>query len=387
MIERIGPESALMAAGLTEAPTASVGYGAAGVAYALYRIACATSDPAHLATAEIWLSRAALEMNKDEAFHNVALEMTPEVVGRVSPLHAAPGIFCVEALLSQARGDLVSQQAAIDGFAALSQAPCDNLDATLGRCGTMLTAAMLLETIPAESQIDTTRLRAVGDDVMRALWEKLDSYGPVSECPELRYSGVAHGWAGMLYATMRWCHITGQSLPATVEPRTAQLAELAEPIGRGARWPWVIPAKGHRSQVSYMPGWCNGSAGFVHFWTLAHERFQHERYLSLAHRAAWNAWESSGPVANLCCGLAGQSYALLNLFKHTGEQEWLQRARDLAIRAVMVARDPQTPRQTGNDGTALRDESLYKGGLGVAILAAELATPRAACMPFFESEG
>jgi hypothetical protein len=313
--------------------------------------------------------------------------MTPDVVGQVSPLHAAPGIFSVEALLSQARGDLISQQAAIDGFAALSQAPCDNLDATLGRCGTMLAAAMLLETIPAESQLDTTLLRAVGDDVMGGLWEKLDSYGPVSECPELRYSGVAHGWAGMLYATMRWCRITGQSLPATLETRIEQLAELAEPVGRGARWPWVIPAKGHRSQVSYMPGWCNGSAGFVYFWTLAHEHLRHERYLSLAHRAAWNAWESSSPVANLCCGIAGQSYALLNLFKHTGEHEWLQRARELAIRAVTLARDPQAPRQTANDGAGLREESLYKGGLGVAILAAELAAPRAACMPFFESEG
>lgn len=387
MLDQIGPASALMATGLIEAPTASVGYGAAGLAYALYRIACATSDPVHLATAEIWLSRAARDMNKNEAFHNAALEMTPDVVGRVSPLHAAPGIFCVEALLSQARGDVVSQQAAIDGFAALSEAPCDNLDATLGRCGTLLAAATLLETIPAETQLDISRLRAVGDGVMRDLWEKLDSYGPVSECPELRYSGVAHGWAGMLYATMRWCRVTEQSLPATLESRTEQLAELAEPIGRGARWPWVIPAKGHRTQVSYMPGWCNGSAGFVHFWTLAHERFQEERYLTLGHRAAWNAWESSGPVANLCCGIAGQSYALLNLFKHTGESEWLQRARELANRAVMVARDPQTPRQTANDGTALRDESLYKGGLGVAILAAELAEPRAACMPFFESEG
>jgi serine/threonine protein kinase len=386
-LDRIGPASALMAAGLTEAPTASVGYGAAGLAYALYRIACATSEPAHLATAEIWLSRAAREINNDEAFHNAALEMTPDVVGQVSPLHAAPGIFSVEALLSQARGDLISQQAAIDGFAALSQAPCDNLDATLGRCGTMLAAAMLLETIPAESQLDTTLLRAVGDDVMGGLWEKLDSYGPVSECPELRYSGVAHGWAGMLYATMRWCRITGQSLPATLETRIEQLAELAEPVGRGARWPWVIPAKGHRSQVSYMPGWCNGSAGFVYFWTLAHEHLRHERYLSLAHRAAWNAWESSSPVANLCCGIAGQSYALLNLFKHTGEHEWLQRARELAIRAVTLARDPQAPRQTANDGAGLREESLYKGGLGVAILAAELAAPRAACMPFFESEG
>jgi serine/threonine-protein kinase len=168
--------------------------------------------------------------------------------------------------------------------------------------------------------------------------------------------------------------------------RASQLAELAEPVGRGVRWPWVIPAKGQRGQVTYMAGWCNGSAGFVHFWTLAHERLRDERYLTLAERAAWNAWESPGAGASLCCGLAGQSYALLNLFKYTGNAEWLKRGRDTAHRAVLVARDPATPRQTGNDGSPLRDESLYKGGLGVAVLAAELAQPRESCMPFFECE-
>ena len=386
MLARIGPSSAMLASGLTDAPTASVGYGAAGIAYALYRIACAKSDPANLATAEIWLSRAAREMHKDEAFYNATLDMTPEIVGKVSPLHASPGIWCMEALLGQARGDLVSQQAAIDAFASVSQAECDNLDATLGRCGTLLAASMLLETLPAESQIDTARLRVLGDNVMHDLWERLDSYGPVAECPEIRYSGAAHGWAGMLYATMRWTRATGQALPAPVEVRTSQLAELAEPVGRGVRWPWVIPAKGQRGQVTYMAGWCNGSAGFVHFWTLAHERLRDERYLTLAERAAWNAWESPGAGASLCCGLAGQSYALLNLFKYTGNAEWLKRGRDTAHRAVLVARDPATPRQTGNDGSPLRDESLYKGGLGVAVLAAELAQPRESCMPFFECE-
>lgn len=387
MLAQIGPEGPLMKSGLHEAPTASVAYGGAGVAYGLYRIACATSNPAWLAAADIWLTRAARDIHRDEAFHNSALEMTPEVVGHVSPLHAAPGIFAVQALVGQAMGDLASQQAAIEAFAAASQAPCENLDATLGRCGTLLAASMLLETIPAHSQLQTTSLRELGDDVIRGLWQQLDTYAPVSECPEIRYCGAAHGWAGMLFATMRWCRCTGQAMPSAVEQRLEQLAELAEPIGRGARWPWVIPPKGRRGQVTYMPGWCNGSAGLVYLWTLAHERFRSEKYLALAQQAAWNAWEGTGAIASLCCGLAGQAYALLNLFKHTGEQDWLTRARELTNRAVLVSRDPHTQRQAAPDGTPLRDESLYKGGLGVAVLAAELAMPRDACMPFFESEG
>lgn len=386
MLDRIRHDGPL-SSGLTDAPTASVAYGAAGLAYALYRLACMRSDPALLAAADVWISRAALDINKDEAFYNSALEMPLEVVGRVAPLHALPGIYCVQALVSHAMGDLASQQAAIDSFAAASKAPCENLDATLGRCGTLLASSMMVETIPGQTQLDVTRLRDLGDEVMRGLWEQLDAYAPIAECPEIRYSGAAHGWAGMLYATIRWSRSTGQKPPASVEPRLEQLAELAEPVGRGARWPWVIPPKGNRIQVTYMPGWCNGSAGLVYLWTLAHEVFRHEIYLALARKAAWNAWETPGAAANLCCGLAGQAYGVLNLFKHTGESEWLRRASELANRAVVISRDPYAQRPTAPDGVPLRDESLYKGGLGVAVLTADLASPRNACMPFFESEG
>ena len=43
-----------------------------------------------------------------------------------------------------------------------------------------------------------------------------------------------------------------------------------------------------------MPGWCNGTAGYVHVWVLAHQALGDERYLRLAERAAWNAFEEAG---------------------------------------------------------------------------------------------
>src|ERR1017187_8368600 len=62
-----------------------------------------------------------------------------------------------------------------------------------------------------------------------------------------------------------------------------------------------------------MAGWCNGSAGFVFTWTLAHQLLGEARYLELAEKAAWNAWELREGLGNLCCGLVGQAYALLNV--------------------------------------------------------------------------
>lgn len=62
-----------------------------------------------------------------------------------------------------------------------------------------------------------------------------------------------------------------------------------------------------------MPGWCKGSAGFVHLWTTAHALLGNGRWPTLAERAAWDMYTTSTPIAQLCCGLAGQVYALLDM--------------------------------------------------------------------------
>jgi hypothetical protein len=106
-----------------------------------------------------------------------------------------------------------------------------------------------------------------------------------------------------------------------------------------------------------------------------------EEYGTLAERAGFDAWESEGQIGNLCCGFAGQAYALLNLYKHTDDKAWLHRAQGQAQRAARSILE--TP--AGNE-LGLQPESLYKGELGVAVLAAELERPEFAAMPFFERE-
>jgi len=180
---------------------------------------------------------------------------------------------------------------------------------------------------------------------------------------------MAHGWCGYIYAALRWCDASGDPLPARLVDRLHEFAALKTPKGRGVFWRPTIDAAPH----GIMPGWCNGSAGQVFLFTLAHRMLGDDEWLQLAHLSAWNNWDEPRGPSSLCCGTAGRAYALLNLYKHTGSTEWLSRARQLANHAAFVA---ATTSQRGN--------ALWKGELGVAVLVADLASPENARMPFFE---
>ena len=125
-----------------------------------------------------------------------------------------------------------------------------------------------------------------------------------------------------------------------------------------------------------MPGWCNGSCGYVFLWTLVHRWSGEPRHLDLALGAGWDSWDAPDPALSLCCGLAGRGYALLALQRATGDDVWLRRARTLADRGA-------------SQGKAQLDQahSLYKGDLGLAVLAADLERPATAHMPLFEIAG
>ena len=155
--------------------------------------------------------------------------------------------------------------------------------------------------------------------------------------------------------------------------RLEQLAALARPVGMGVRWSWTNDRGS--AGASTMAGWCHGTAGHVWLWTAAHLALRDDRWARLAERAAWDVYATPQPTANLCCGLAGQAYALLEMYRHTGEQIWLRAAGELAARAAVAVRDG------GSAGTI--PGSLHKGEVGVAVLAADLSRPEAAAMPFF----
>jgi len=347
------------------APTCSINFGAAGIAFALTRLGKLTGEAADLEQAKRWLSIAEQRQTDADAFVD-GDEITHDLVGYVSPFHNASGVAAVRAFLSEATGDHLRQQAAVDEFRAATMAPCESLDITLGRSAVLLMAA-LLYAVSDPAWPATQRLGSYGDELCEEIWR--DAAHTV-----LPYYGIAHGWAGLAYATLMWSRARGSEPHAQTRAVLDGLATVAEPLGPGCCWP-LTPPDGHAAD-QHWPGWCHGNAGYVFLWNLAREAYGDDRFRELAARAAWLADAPVG-ASSLCCGNAGQAYAALNEYRSSGDERW--RAQALRVAASAAASD-----QLAGDATS--PLSLYKGHAGLALLAVELEGPERAAMPLFEFE-
>jgi hypothetical protein len=352
-----------------DAPHASVHNGMAGIAYGLLRLAQTTDDPELLAAADLWSLEATAASADEDAFVASALGLSLDVIGCVAPAHTASGPPLVEAWIAHARGDQRGFIQATERFVATASSPCRRLDLTLGRSGVLWAAADLAARGQAPLVED------LGSRTLETIWEELDRHPEIAAARALPNLGVAHGWAGYLYATARWCRAVGAPLPPEFGRRLSELRDLAIPSGRGCRWQWD-GAEAALGEIASMPGWCNGSAGLLHLFTLTAEMGVDAQSAAVAEAAAWNTWEAEGAGFDLCCGLAGRAYALLNFAQRLGGAPWLGKARQLAERAA---------RACAADRTA--PIGLYRGTLGVALLQAEIEQPDRAAMPFFGDEG
>jgi len=366
-LARLRAGGAAFAAGSPPPPSASVFFGAAGVSLALLHLAKARDDGALLGLADHWAAKAAELAGTPGAWLAEERGLTAHLVEAASPFHGASGIVLAEAHLARALGEPELEAAALARFAGFARRPWKGLDLTLGASGALLVAGDLLPGAPGEARPD---LRSLGDDLFERIWGELAAHPPVGDDPQIRSLGMAHGWAGLLYAGLRWCRAAGLPVPEPLRERLRQLGALAEPWKQGLRWR-CLGEDGR--DLGALTGWCNGSAGLVFLWDEALRQLGETGFAELCEGAAWHAWEGPDEGPDLCCGIAGRSYALLSLFRRTGEAAWLARAEALAERGIREAlRQDDAP------------DSLFKGGLGVAVLGADLERPEAAAFPCFE---
>lgn len=355
-------------------PTGSVNHGAAGIAYLFYRVACLQDDTHLLSIADVWAERAHRESVSDRAFASVEFSRTNDGPISISLYHSVSGVQCVRTLISHALGDNATTYNALSAFVASSRHASANIDATLGYGSILIGSALLYEALSDLMEVVTNPLLDAGNLAFETIEAQLATDTSIDACPAMPWLGIAHGWAGVLYAMLLWCQVTKRPPSQGISLCLQKLAGYAEPVGSGLRWPQRSGTAPQDRKT--WTGWCHGTAGYVHLWTLAYAVYGDNTYLHLAEKAAWHTWITpSRKSGSVCCGYAGQAYALLNIFKHTEDMVWCERAKILSERAAIAITSP-----------VMRRNSLYNGDVGIALLAADITDPKMSCMPLFESE-
>ena len=374
-LHRMRIESGKARRGLSIPPCAALASGAAGMSLALARIAAAHADPALNGLAEIWATRASEGARRRDAFTRPNASQTPPT--RFSLFHGPPGVHFSRACVAHAASDPRGLDRAVEAFVRAAGRSQKQVDVLNGLAGVLVGCAHLcaLPRLPEPARNSLTRL---GNTLTAKLSRRTNPKSSVMRGSDLPL-GMAHGWGGVLYATMRWSRSTGSAAESWVIERLDQLAAAGQRDSRGIRWRW---GRGHGpvTDQDFMPGWCGGSGGLVHAWLMAHELIGDTRFLDLAIGAGRAAWSYDTMASELCCGAAGRAYSMLAVWRATKDREWIHRAHRLADRAVERFNSrPRDPALGSPDG-------LMRGAAGIAVLLAELNAPEWARMPVMEAE-
>jgi serine/threonine-protein kinase len=276
----------------------------------------------------------------------------------------------VSALTRHAAADHEGAAQAIEGFleAAWLGREWDDPRATKlvsdlanGAAGVLLGAATLLPHAAGAGQ--RARLLVLGRELRDLLAREVRHDRVTTASP---YLGFAHGMAGAMFALLRWADAAKEDSSPGLEQTLGWLAGRANIVDGAAAWP-VFAAGPNATAWS---GWCHGSAGYAILWARAAQHFGNRDYEYLAVCAAEDAWRARDRMtASLCCGVGGAALAVSEVGRLVGEARWRKRAQfgaALAVRSV---------------GVIPNSESLFKGDVGLGLVAVEALDPSGA-FPF-----
>ena len=366
-LQKFGWESSYIEKGFRNSPTSSINYGSGGIAYMYHRLACTRQDTALSDLADIWANRALSFDDQDRAFYSPAIGITEKVVGKHSLYHSPAGIYLTQALISNARNDLHTLHHAVNDFLLTTKDPCDKIDVTLGKAGLLIGCSLLYRELMTMNN-SLPEITSSAEKIKTEIWDQLDQYPSINEPNAVDYFGIAHGWAGLLYATLLWCSISSGQLPGNFLMRLEQLLNNRIQKENTIRWPLTVGNK------NSWPGWCNGNAGHIFLLVLLYKYFNDEKYIRIAENSAFyliKGLQSSN--TDLCCGMSGIAYAMMNLYKATSEKKYLEESKKIKD-AILKTWFLQP----------LRNNSLYKGEPGIAVMVGEMQEPSLTKMPLFE---
>lgn len=335
-------------------PSCSIFNGGAGIAYFLYRMALHHKSAELISLADVWCNRSKAMSHEESAYINKELGFEAKDVDRISIFNHEPGLHFVQALISSSIGDINTTVKSVEKIIDISKSGSSNQDMTMGKSGILLALATIIESIPVFYGFNNDAIIKYGNDLLSTIWED-KTPTIISDDYSVKFTGVAHGWAGIIYAALKWQKAIGQPGPTWLENKIGELFDVREEHGDLIVWKNKINARNYY----YMPGWCNGGAGFIELFRFAADVYQKAEYLDMAEKIAIDVYNNPSMTADLCCGFAGRAYSLLGLYQSTQNEKYFDQTEALLAKSKQVT-------------SFLKVDSLFKGKFGLKLLEIEM---------------
>jgi hypothetical protein len=355
----------------------SIYYGASGVAIILGETINALGSGQSDRQA-LWLSELAVQRQADVNFFFPEYGVTKHLIGSNSFFYGAPGVFFVNALLHFHAKNTSAFLGSAENYLVACEQPVEKFEMINGNAGLLLGCLILYSLVKdglnAELQTWGQRARSVGDQLAESILTGGLTLKFNNKLP-LHAKGIAHGYMGMLYVIIKWNRLCGTSSEKWETIRLLALELLGDiEMGHLSRLSLEKP------NLRWMLGsWCNGATGYVLFLALCYMQFRDHAFLEQAIKLCDFLFQQDyqKQIGNsLCCGYLGHCHALLSVYKHTNDLQFLINAKSLY---TTVANGNWTSNPQLN-------YSLFAGKTAIDYLESQLNYPSQSKFPLLEWE-
>ncbi|KAJ1356926.1 hypothetical protein KIN20_014900 [Parelaphostrongylus tenuis] len=258
------------------------------------------------------------------------------------------GVYVTQMSKPELREELVAKIEQISNVLARGDYPSDEI--LVGRAG-FLSGVLWIKLTVDSSLVSTSCVQRVLSATIAS--GRTYSKQRKSPCPLMyeyhgtEYLGAAHGLAGILQMALGFRELLSESEERDVVESANWLISIQDDEGNFASSvKWIGRERGDDQLVH----WCHGAPGVILLCLTLWKLYGDQRYFKAALRCGELIWEKGvlkkGP--GICHGVGGNGYALLMLYRASGNEEWLHRARcfgllllDKKIRAAQ--RTPDSP--------------------------------------------
>mmetsp|Transcript_95150 Transcript_95150/g.268858 ORF Transcript_95150/g.268858 Transcript_95150/m.268858 type:complete len:425 (-) Transcript_95150:134-1408(-) len=285
---------------------------------------------------------------------------------RVTFLEGAAGNVALQACGCHMRGDRGGERDLTERLGRLAQSAMDlepgECEVLYGRCGFLGAVLALRHELGDDRLLSKQAAKLVAQVVRQGKRGACDGFPLYYEWHEKCYYGGAHGLAGILLTLLQ--------LPAELEAADPEALDLVRGTGDRLlqdRFPSGSMPSSRGSTHDRLVHWCHGATGFVPLLLRMAIVYREPRYARLAAEfgeVVWRRGLLSTKGLGLCHGTPGNGYALLALYRDTGDALWLRRAQHFALFAASNA-EKLTP-------LADRPYSLFEGLAGAVCFWADV---------------